>query len=71
VGCVIDAKLIFADPEPMRPAFHFLRIGNMNLAAIGGFFSGQGIHVTIHYQNDLVDRSRAGRLSKRKFPIYV
>jgi hypothetical protein len=27
-----DAKLIRADPQSMRPAFHFLRIGNMNLA---------------------------------------
>jgi hypothetical protein len=40
-----DAKLIHADPKLMRPAFYFLRIGDMNLAAIGGFFSGQGIHV--------------------------
>jgi hypothetical protein len=46
-------------------------LANMNLAAIGGFFSGQGIHLSIHYRNDLVDQSRAGRLSKRKFPSCV
>jgi hypothetical protein len=41
---------------PSLCAQHFISFAsaNMNLAAIGGFFSGQGIHLSIHYRNDLV-----------------